>query len=69
MKLKSDLILLSTPLTRTIQFDTLDEMGVDLYRPIFSEKTKLILGYPMTGKPSRKTTALKIRQANHKSQK
>ena len=48
-----NLILLSTPLTRTIQFDKLDEMGVDLYRPIFSQKTKLILGYPMTGRPSR----------------
>ena len=65
----AQLTLLSTPLTRTIQFDTLDEMGVDLYRPIFSQKTKLILGYPMTGKPSRKTTALKIRQANHRGQK
>jgi hypothetical protein len=57
-----NLTLLSTPLTRTIQFDKLDDMGVDLCRPIFSRKTKLILGYPMTGKPDPKTVGLKARK-------
>ena len=44
------LTLLSTPLTRGMQFDAVEAMGVDIYNPIFSHKTKRVLGYPMTGK-------------------
>ena len=66
-----NLILLSTPLTRTIKFNILDDMGVDLSCPIFSRDSKLIIGYPMTGKPSRKTVGLKARKQhitrNHKT--
>tara|TARA_R110002072_G_scaffold298960_1_gene473678 strand:- start:800 stop:955 length:156 start_codon:yes stop_codon:yes gene_type:complete len=33
-----------------MQFDAVEAMGVDIYNPIFSHKTKRVLGYPMTGK-------------------
>ena len=51
--------LLSTPLTRTIDFDVIEQMGVNLYQPIFSSKSNLIIGYPMTGRPPKSLWGIK----------
>ena len=54
--------LLRTPLTRKIDFDTLDRLGVNIYAPLFSKKTKHIIGWRVDAQPKQFPGSEKLNQ-------
>tara|TARA_R110000868_G_scaffold111743_6_gene301450 strand:- start:641 stop:826 length:186 start_codon:yes stop_codon:yes gene_type:complete len=58
------IFLLCTPLTRRLDFATLDRRGVDIYRPIFCFTRNRIIGYPITAPAAKVEQPLRARSWN-----